>query len=85
MQRVQREVTDVEMIDALNDIIDLIIENYDAPVRPEFQKDSRAAQIGHDIVQKLKEREILSRYANIGYQAQRQLLEKKIIKTGGIA
>ena len=85
MQRVQREVTDVEMIDALNDIIDLIIENYDEPVRPEFQKDSRAAQIGHDIVQKLKEREILSRYANIGYQAQRQLLEKKIIKTGGIA
>lgn len=85
MQRVQREVTDVEMIDALNDIIDLIIENYDERVRPEFQKDSRAAQIGHDIVQKLKEREILSRYANIGYQAQRQLLEKQIIKTGGIA
>ena len=83
MHRVIREVTDVEMIDALNEIIDLIIDCYDDPVRPEHEKDSRAAQIGQDIVKVLTRRDLIWRWQKIGYDSQRILLDKKILKTGG--
>ena len=49
MLRPQREVTDVEMIDALNEIIDIIIDCYNCPVREDFRKQSRSAQIGYDV------------------------------------
>lgn len=84
MQRVQREITDIEMIDALNEILDLIIDCYEAPVRPEYEKDSRSAQIGHDIVRVMTKRDLLWRWQKIGYDSQRILLDKKILKTGGI-
>lgn len=47
MRRTGRELTDVEMIDALQAIIDMIIKDYKSDVRPEFQRESRAAQIGY--------------------------------------
>jgi hypothetical protein len=50
------------MIDALEDIIDLICDCYEHPVKPEFAKASRAAQIG--------------------YQTQRILLDREMIRTG---
>lgn len=84
MQRTARELTDVEMIDALNDIIDIICECYNQPLREEFENETRATQIGKDIESKLLQRRILERYSNIGYQTQRNLLDKGIIKTGGI-
>ena len=84
MQRVQREVTDVEMIDALNEIIDLIVDCYDQPLRPEFDKSSRSAQIGHDVVKTLREKGLMQRYGKIGYDTQRCLLDHNIIRTGGI-
>lgn len=84
MQRTARELTDVEMIDALNDIIDLICDSYNHPLREEFENETRATQIGKDIETKLLQRRILERYSNIGYQTQRNLLDKGIIKTGGI-
>lgn len=49
MTRAQRDVTDVEMIDALNEVMDIIIDCYAYPVRDDFKKQSRAAQIGYDI------------------------------------
>lgn len=49
MLRVQREMTDVEMIDALNGVIDIIIDCYQHPVRQDFEKSSRSAQIGYDV------------------------------------
>lgn len=64
MLRVQRELTDVEMIDALNEIIDIIVDCYQHPVREHFQKSARSAQIGYDI--------------------QRSLLSRNMIKTGGV-
>lgn len=84
MQRVKREITDIEMIDALNEILDLIIDCYEGPVRPEYEKDSRAAQIGHDIVRVMTKRDLIWRWQKIGYDSQRILLDKKILKTGGI-
>ena len=49
MLRVQRELTDVEMIDALDGIIDIVIDCYQHPIREGFEKSSRSAQIGYDI------------------------------------
>lgn len=49
MTRAQRDVTDVEMIDALNEIMDIVIDCYNHPVRDEYKKQSRSAQIGYDI------------------------------------
>ena len=64
MLRVQREVTDAEAADVLGEIIDIIIDCYNHPVRPDFQKSARSAQIGYDI--------------------QRCLLSKNLIRTGGV-
>lgn len=49
MRKTERELTDVEMIDALLHIVDIIIDDYDREVAPQFRKDSRAAQIGYEI------------------------------------
>ena len=84
MQRVQRKVTDAEMIDALNEIMDLIIDCYEEPVRQEFANESRATQIGHDIVNVLTKKELMWLWTKVGYDSERILLDKKILKTGGI-
>ena len=84
MQRVLREITDVEMIDALNEIIDLIIDCYDSPVRKEHEQDFRSTQIGHDIVKVLTKRDLIWIWTKVGYDSQRILTDRKILKTGGI-
>lgn len=84
MQRVQRQVTDVEMIDALEEIIDLIIDCYEHPVRKEHEKDARSTQIGHDIVKVLTKRDLIWIWTKVGYDTQRILRDRKIIRTGGI-
>lgn len=84
MQRVQRQVTDVEMIDALEEIIDLIIDCYEHPVRKEHEKDARSTQIGHDIVKVLTKRDLIWIWTKVGYDTQRILRNRNMIKTGGI-
>ena len=59
MLRVQREMTDVEMIDSLNGIIDIVIDCYQHPVREDFKKSSRSAQIGYDIQRYLMEHDLI--------------------------
>lgn len=59
MQRTERELTDIEMIDAFDAIIHLIIRTYEDPIRPEFIKQSRAAQAGYDIIEYLVHEDIL--------------------------
>ena len=59
MLRVQRDLSDVEMIDALNGVIDIIIECYQHPVRDDFKKSSRSAQIGYDIQRYLMEHDLI--------------------------
>ena len=84
MQRVMRDVTDAEMIDALNEIIDLVIDCYEEPVRKEHEDNARSTQIGQDIVKVLTKKDLIWRWTKIGYDSQRILLDKKILKTGGI-
>ncbi len=60
MQRTERELTDVEMIETLDEIINLITESYKYPVNPDF----------------------LSRAGQIGYQIQRILIDRKILRVG---
>ena len=59
MLRVQREMTNVEMIDVLNGVIDIIIDCYQHPVREDFKKSSRSAQIGYDIQRYLMEHNLI--------------------------
>lgn len=48
MQKTERELTDEEMIEALQEIIDMLCETYLHPVRDEVHFKSRDAQIGFD-------------------------------------
>jgi len=57
--RVQRELTDVEMIDALNGVIDIVIDCYQHPVREDYKKLSRSAQIGYDIQRYLLDHDLI--------------------------
>lgn len=59
MQRTERELTDVEIIDAFEKILEIIITNSEHPVREDFQKSSRAAQDGYDIKKYLMDEKIL--------------------------
>lgn len=59
MQRTERELTDVEIIDAFEKILEIIITNSEHPVREDFQKFSRAAQDGYDIKRYLMDEKIL--------------------------
>lgn len=59
MQRTERELTDVEIIDAFEKILEIIITNSENPVREDFQKSSRAAQDGYDIKRYLMDENIL--------------------------
>lgn len=49
MRRTDRELTDVDIIDAFDDIIDIIIESNQGEVLPPYRKESRCAQVGHKI------------------------------------
>lgn len=82
MQRSGRELTVGEMIDALNGIIDIIIDCYNKPLADRYE--TRSTRIGKDITRSLLRKGILERYSNIGWRAQRYLLENDILKIGGI-
>lgn len=59
MQKTERELTDIEIIDALMDIVDLVIRTYDNPIREEFKKTSRCSQLGYDIIKLLMSRNFI--------------------------
>lgn len=44
-----RELTDVEIIDAFEAIIEMYLKANNEPIRPDFQKSSRMAQFGYDV------------------------------------
>ena len=73
MQRVMREVTDIEMIDALNEIMDLIIDCYESPVRQEYENETRAAQIGHDIINVLTKKELMWLWSKVASKLEHEL------------
>ena len=82
MQRTRRGLEIQEIVEAFNHIIDIICDCYNKPLRERFETCS--TQIGSDITKSLLDRKILERYSDIGWRAQRLLLEKNIIETGGI-
>ena len=59
MRRTERELTDVEIIDAFDEILAIIICNYDRQVSEDFKKASRAAEIGYTIQKRLIELKII--------------------------
>ncbi len=59
MQRTGRELTDIEMIDLFFDIVQIMMDAYNKPLRAEFEKQSRAAQAGYDIMILLHEKKII--------------------------
>lgn len=59
MQKTERDLTDIEMIDALLDIVEIVIIAYDQPIRKEFEKKSRCEQVGYDTIRLLIDRGIM--------------------------
>lgn len=84
MHRINRELSDVEIIDTFFELLDLIVNIYNVPVRPEFLQSTRAAQLGHDMIDKLIQRDILEKESKIGYDSQVLLCEHQIIRNGDI-
>lgn len=82
MQRSGRELTQGEIVDAFNGILDIIIDCYNKPLVDRYE--TRSTRIGIDLTKSLLKKGILERYSNIGYRSQRYLLEEDILKVGGI-
>ena len=59
MRRTERELTDVEIIDTFDKIVDTIINNYEHEVPESFRKESRAAWIGYKIQRILLDEKII--------------------------
>lgn len=59
MRRTERELTDVEIIDTFDKIVDTIINNYEQEVPESFRKESRAAWIGYKIQRMLLDEKII--------------------------
>lgn len=82
MQRTARQVSDAEMVDAMNAIIDIIIDCYNKPLDDIYE--TRSTRIGIRMVELVRKRRIMERYSDIGWRSQRHLLENQIIAPGGI-
>lgn len=84
MQRTEREIEMREVYEVLNEIIDIIIDAYNKPLRDFFKDETRATQIGVDIEGKLLRRKIIEIHSEIGWKSQQYLLRKDVIKPGVI-
>lgn len=84
MQRTERKLETSEIIEVLDEIINIIIEAYNKPLRDLFKNETRATQIGVDIEGKLLRRKIIEIHSDIGWKSQQYLLKKDVIKPGGI-
>ena len=71
MYQVEREITDVEIIDVFYDIIDLLLRGYNEPIREGFSKKSRAEQVGYDLTMCLIRKDII----HVGQKEEQQKLE----------
>lgn len=59
MYKIDRERTDIEMIDSLEDIIEIVLRGYNEPIRADFSKKSRSEQIGFDITNYLRAHDMI--------------------------
>lgn len=60
MQRTDRELTDVEIIDLYFEILDLIVGTYKDPLRADFLRQSRCAQLGYDLLRLTIDRGVIA-------------------------
>lgn len=59
MYKIDRERTDIEMIDSLEDIIEIVLKGYNEPIRADFSKKSRSEQIGFDVTNYLRAHDMI--------------------------
>lgn len=59
MFKTERERTDIEMIDSLEDIIEIVLRGYNEPIRADFNKKSRSEQIGFDVTNYLRSHNLI--------------------------
>lgn len=59
MQRTDKELSDVEIIDTYFEILDLIVRTYREPLRADFVRQSRCAQLGYDILRLTLDRGVI--------------------------
>lgn len=71
MYQVDRDITDVEIIDAFYEIIGLLLKGYNEPIREGFSKKSRAEQVGYDLTMCLIRKDII----HVGQKEEQQKLE----------
>lgn len=60
MQRIDREISDVEIIDIYMEILDLVEDTYEDPIRDDFKKQSRSAQLGYDLLRLLTDKGVMA-------------------------
>ena len=83
MHETTRKVTDEEWIEAGKAAAKIIAQSYEVNVLQKFQNYSRAAQTGSMIFEEIVNiRDLMQMMTDIGYETQRVLLEKDIIRTG---
>lgn len=77
MQLSERELTDIEMIDAFLDILDMAVSNSNDPIREEFKKTSRCDQLGYDLKRYLLEH----KFVRLGDKYHQEVLDINEHKT----
>ena len=60
MHIVRRQFNEEELLDILSNILQIVIAAFDSPLRKDFEKQSRATQIGYDITKLLVEKGFLA-------------------------
>lgn len=60
MQKTDRELSDVEIIDTYMEILDLVESTYEDPIREDFKKQSRSAQLGYDLLRLLIDKGVIA-------------------------
>ena len=59
MQKTGRELTKEEKSEVLDEIIRIVLDSYNKPILPDYERYSRSAQTGHLILTLLYSRKIL--------------------------
>lgn len=60
MQKTDIEVSDIEIIDTYMEILDLVESTYEDPIREDFKRQSRCAQLGYDLIRLLIKKGVIA-------------------------
>ena len=59
MYQIDREIQDIDVIDAFYGVIEIVLKGYNEPIRDGFNKKSRSEQIGYDVTNYLMENQFI--------------------------